>query len=335
MKTIEWLGNRVRFIDQTKLPLEETYRETDQYTVIAEAIRSLSIRGAPLIGIAAGYGVALAGIQSQRTEPQSFREEIEHAIGVLAATRPTAVNLFHALERMKSALSASLSFANVRDALVQEAIAIHREDEEMCRRIGECGAQIIPDHARILTHCNAGALATGGEGTALSIITTLHRRGKPVIVFASETRPLLQGARLTTWELMKAGIDVTLITDSTAAFLMQQRKIDCVVVGADRIARNGDAANKVGTYMHAVAASHHGIPFYVAAPSSSIDPALEDGSTIPIEERNGSEVTEGFGKRIAPEGINVYSPAFDVTPARLISAIVTEKGIHRPPFNFI
>ncbi|MBI1804608.1 MAG: S-methyl-5-thioribose-1-phosphate isomerase [Ignavibacteriae bacterium] len=334
MKSIEWLGNRLRFIDQTKLPLEEVCIETDQYTLLADAIRSLGIRGAPLIGVAAAYGVALAGLRTDESNLQSFRNEIEYAIGELASTRPTAVNLSWALERMRKNLNASLSIEAARVVLVREAIVIHEEDEEMCRRIGECGSQLIPDRATILTHCNAGALATGGEGTALNIITTAHRMGKSINVYVSETRPLLQGARLTTWELMKAGVDVTLIIDSAAASLMQQKKIDCVVVGADRIARNGDAANKVGTYMHAVTAHYHGIPFYVAAPSSSIDPPLEDGNNIPIEERNASEITEGFGKRIAPEGTNVYAPAFDSTPARLITAIVTEKGIHRPPFHF-
>jgi len=334
MKTIEWLEDRVRFIDQTKLPLEETYRETDLYTVIGDAIRSLSIRGAPLIGVAAAYGVALAALRSRQTDVQSFHDEIECAITGLASTRPTAVNLFRALERMKVVLYSNGSIDEVRQLLIQEATRIHMEDAEMCLRIGEHGAELLPDRARILTHCNTGALATGGEGTALSIITTAHRQGNSIMVYASETRPLLQGARLTTWELMNAGIPVTLITDNTAAFLMQQKKIDCVIVGADRIARNGDAANKVGTYMHAVTAKHHGIPLYVAAPSSSIDSTLEEGGKIPIEERNGSEVTEGFGRRIAPVGVDVYAPAFDVTPARLISAIITEKGIHRHPFDF-
>ena len=334
MNSIEWIGNHVRFIDQTKLPLEELFIETHQSAVIAEAIRSLRIRGAPLIGIAAAYGVALAALEIHQSSFSSFCKRIEEAIHVLASTRPTAVNLFWALQRMRRVLDTDTSTEIVTEKLIQEALAIHEEDRAMCRHIGEHGSQLLSDHAIVLTHCNAGALATGGIGTALGIITTAHRQGKSISVYASETRPLLQGARLTTWELIHAGVDVTLITESTASLLMSQKKIDCVLVGADRIARNGDTANKVGTYSHAVAATHHGIPFYVAAPSSSIDITLNDGTKIPIERRSDSEVTEGFGQRIAPADVKVFSPAFDVTPATLISAIVTEQGIHRPPFEF-
>ena len=259
---------------------------------------------------------------------------ISSAADELNSTRPTAVNLFWALQRMRKILASAVSAESARQLLVDEALKIHREDEEMCRQIGEHGAALIPQTATILTHCNTGALATGGEGTAQSIITTAVRQGKSISVYAAETRPALQGARLTAWELMKQGVDVTLITDSTASFLMKKSRITCVVVGADRIAANGDTANKIGTYNHAVTARYHGVPFYVAAPTSTIDPATPSGDQIPIEERNPREVVEGFGRRTAPEGIKVYSPAFDITTASLITAIVTERGIHHPPFDF-
>ncbi len=334
VKAIEWCGDSVRFIDQTQLPLNETYIQTDDYLIIAEAIRELKIRGAPLIGVAAAYGVALASCRFVGRTYSSFSQEINRAIEELASTRPTAVNLFWALDRMKKIINESGSVDQIRKTLIKEAINIHREDEEMCRRIGENGNALIPANANILTHCNTGALATGGAGTAQSIITTAHEQGKVHKVYVDETRPLLQGARLTTWELMKVGIDVILITDSMAAFLMQQKRIDLVVVGADRIAANGDVANKIGTYSVAIAAKHHGIPFYVAAPTSTIDPAISCGDKIHVEERNGIEITEGFGKRTAPLGVNVYSPAFDITPASLVNAIITDRGIFYPPFNF-
>ena len=267
VRAIAWQGSGVRFLDQSKLPEEEHYIETDRCTVLAEAIRSLRIRGAPLIGVAAAYGVALAALQAER-EHLPTDPAVREAIQTLLQTRPTAVNLSWALTRMRCILEMQIPGGEKCQKYVEEAIAIHREDEMMCRKIGECGAPLIPDGATILTHCNAGALATGGDGTALNVVYTAHRQGKHVRVFACETRPLLQGARLTTWELMKAGIDVTLITDSTAAFLMQKRKIDLVAVGADRIAANGDTANKIGTYMHALAAAAHRIPLYVIAPSS-------------------------------------------------------------------
>ena len=334
MRSIEWLGSRVRLIDQTKLPLEETTIETDDFRVLAEAISALRIRGAPAIGVAAAYGVALAALTFPGTDFQAFSRFVHNAAGELNATRPTAVNLSWSVRRMKRVLDLATSTENARRLLVDEALGIHREDEEMCRKIGEHGSSLIPESATILTHCNTGALATGGDGTAQSVITTAFRQGKSISVYASETRPTLQGARLTAWELMKLGVDVTLITDSMACFLMKKTKITCVIVGADRIAANGDTANKIGTYNHAVTARYHGIPFYVAAPSSTIDPATGSGDQIPIEERNPKEVTEGFGRRTAPEGIKVYSPAFDITAASLISAIITERGIHRPPFHF-
>ncbi|MBI4549150.1 MAG: S-methyl-5-thioribose-1-phosphate isomerase [Ignavibacteriae bacterium] len=334
MKSIEWLGDQVRLIDQTKLPLEETYLETDDYTILADAIRTMKIRGAPAIGIAAAYGIALAALKFFGSDFQLFRSHVEHAINELSSTRPTAVNLFWSLQRMKNVLDTVNSVETARKKLISEALNIHREDEEMCRKIGEHGATLIEHNSTLLTHCNTGALATGGEGTAQSIITTAHRQGKSIKVYATETRPALQGARLTTWELLKNGIDVTLITDTMTAFLMKQRKIDLVVVGADRIASNGDVANKIGTYNLAVIAKHHGVPFYVAAPSSTIDSTTASGDSIPIEERSPDELMEGFGRRIAPEGIKVYSPAFDITPASFVTAIITEQGVHKPPFNF-
>jgi methylthioribose-1-phosphate isomerase len=334
MKSIEWRNGTIRFLDQTRLPLEECYVETRDYRVIAEAIRSLKIRGAPLIGIASAYAAGLASLECTASDPGVVRAYVQSSIDELAATRPTAVNLFWALQRSKRVLDAATSLDDARRRLIEEAIAIHREDEEMCRRIGEFGATLVPDTCTAMTHCNTGALATGGEGTAQSILTTAHRLGKRVRVYANETRPLLQGARLTAWELLHAGVDVTLLTDNAAAFLMKSGQIDLVVVGADRIAANGDVANKVGTYNLAVLAKHHGIPFYVAAPGSTIDPSTASGDCIPIEQRSASEVTNGFGSRTAPEGVNVYAPAFDVTPASLVTAIITDRGIRRPPYDF-
>lgn len=334
MNAIERRGRSIRFIDQTALPLHESYVVTEDYRVIAAAIRSLKIRGAPLIGIAAAYGLALAAETFEGNDIARFRICIEQAAGELASTRPTAVNLFWALERMQRAASGAPTVADAVRILISEADAIESEDRERCRRIGENGNALIPDRASILTHCNTGALATGGRGTALGVITTAHERGKRLRVYADETRPLLQGARLTTWELLKAGIDVVLITDSTAAVLMQRKSIDLVIVGADRIAANGDAANKIGTYGLAVLARHHGVPFYVAAPESSVDPAASSGERIPVEERDPREVKEIQGCPIAPPGVEVFAPAFDVTPSSFITAIITESGIHRPPYRF-
>jgi methylthioribose-1-phosphate isomerase len=334
MKSIEWIDGSVRLIDQTKLPLEEFYVDTRDYRVVADAIRTLKIRGAPAIGIAAAYGVALAALESAGSSMELFLQDVGRADEELASTRPTAVNLFRALDRMRLILGKADSPGRAKSLLVEEAVRIHREDETMCRLIGEHGASIVPDPAIIITHCNTGALATGGSGTAQCIITTARSLGKSIRVYADETRPALQGARLTAWELMREGIDVTLITDGTAASVMSRTHVDLVVVGADRIAANGDAANKIGTYALAVAAQYHGIPFYVAAPTTTIDPELDSGKLIPIEERSAEEVVEGFGKRTAPPGVRVYAPAFDVTPASLIAGIVTETGIHSPPFDF-
>jgi methylthioribose-1-phosphate isomerase len=332
--SIEWLGDRVRLIDQTQLPLRESYIETADYLVIADAIRTLKMRGAPAIGIAAAYGVALAGLQHSHRDIASFRKEIEIACDVLASTRPTAVNLFRSIQRMKTVVQTVPEAATARDMLVHEAIIIHQEDEKCCRQIGEHGAQLIPQTATILTHCNTGALATGGEGTAQSVITTAHRQGKSIKVFADETRPLLQGARLTSWELSKAGIECTVITDNMAGLFMKKRSIDLVIVGADRIAANGDTANKIGTYSLAVLAKYHNIPMYIAAPTSTIDPTISSGDQIPIEERSPDEVACISGHRILPEGARSISPAFDVTPANLLTAIITESGIYYPPFTF-
>ncbi len=330
---IEWLGSLVRLLDQTQLPLTESHIDTDDPAVIAEAIRTLKVRGAPAIGIAAAYGVALS---SRHPAPDlaTLQAHIRSDISMLGRTRPTAVNLSWSLRRMAAVLGRASSVEDARTSLMAEALAIHREDAEMCRRIGEFGSALIVKGAGILTHCNTGALATGGEGTAQSIITHAHRQGKGIRVFADETRPLFQGARLTAWELQKAGVDVTVLTDSTAASLMLKGLINVVIVGADRIARNGDTANKIGTYGLAVLAKHHGIAFIVAAPASTIDTSMASGAEIPIEDRSAEEVTSPFGFRIVPEGVSVRSPSFDVTPAKLITAIVTDGGIHRPPFSF-
>jgi methylthioribose-1-phosphate isomerase len=334
MKPLEWINGSIRFLDQTKLPLEEVYIKTDDVAVLADAIKRLAIRGAPLIGIAAAYGVALASLQFKKTEVDEVRSTLQSAIDILASTRPTAVNLFWTLKQQQHVMDAwqTNSVADLQKSLIDKALLIHQEDYEMCERMSSLGVELLPHSCSILTHCNAGALATGGRGTALGIVTKAWEDGKLKCVYINETRPLLQGARLSAWEMKQANIPATLIADSTAAVLMKQRKIDAVIVGADRIAMSGDVANKVGTYSIAVLAKHHGIPFYVAAPVSTIDFQAKTGNDIPIEERDGKELTEIFGKRIAPEGMAVYSPAFDVTPNDLITAIVTDQGILDPPF---
>jgi methylthioribose-1-phosphate isomerase len=340
MRTLEWIttsstgaGKKLRFIDQTKLPLEEIYIETDDYEIVGDAISKLSIRGAPALGVAAAYAVALAAIKCKNNP--MFCDSVSYAIDFLKNTRPTAVNLYWSLDRMKNILDSNIQQGVVWTIarIEKEAITIHDEDIQMCEAIGRNGAGLIPEGAVILTHCNTGSLATGGNGTAQNIIVAAHKQGKKVKVYADETRPLLQGARLTTWELMKLGIDVTLITDSMAAFLMQQKKIDLVITGADRITSSGFVANKIGTYNLAVAAKYHRIPFYVAAPTSTIDLKLKDGNEILIEERKPEEITEGFGKRIAPIGVKVFSPAFDITPPELISSIITDMGKIYPPYE--
>lgn len=331
MRPILWCDDHVKMIDQTTLPTREEWLEFRTSSEVAEAIRSMKIRGAPAIGIAAAYGVALAALRSQAADAESLRQELEDASRVLAATRPTAVNLFWALERMKGAAGGS-DVDEIRRRLVAEGKALALEDEDMCRAIGRHGADLVPENARILTHCNAGALATGDYGTALGVIRGAHERGKVQNVWVDETRPFLQGARLTAWELMQDGIPCRLICDNMAGHFMQRGQVDMVVVGSDRITSHGDVANKIGTYTVAVLCKEHGIPFYVAAPYSTIDMSLEDGRDIPIEERSPAEVTHVQGVPIAPENVLVANPAFDVTPARLVTAIITERGVFRPPY---
>ena len=317
VKPLEWRNGTLRFLDQTKLPAEEVYIETNDVLVVADAIKRLALRGAPLIGIAAAYGVALCAFKNSTS--LNYFQRLEESIALLAATRPTAVNLFWALKRQKQIIAdnKSQSTAIITQKLIDEALSIHHEDIEMCERISAFGAELFLPSSTILTHCNAGALATGGRGTALGIIAKAWECGKCSHVFVDETRPLLQGARLTAWELKQQNIPFTLLTDNTAAYAMQQGKISAVVVGADRIACNGDAANKIGTYNVAVLAMHHHIPFYIAAPISSIDFSIASGREISIEERSADETTTIAGKQIAPANVHVYSPAFDVTPNEL------------------
>lgn len=331
--TVEWKNNRVVILDQRALPEEVRFLDCVAYQEVADAIRDLSVRGAPAIGVTAALGVALGARQYTSTHREEFFEHMEQVCRTLAATRPTAVNLFWAVDRMKRVLAsaADSSIPEMQKRLQEEALAILDEDLRVNRSLGKFGATVIRDGDHILTHCNAGALATAGYGTALGVIRAAWEQGKKIRVFADETRPVLQGARLTAWELQQDGIPVTLITDNAAGALMKQHGIQCCVVGADRIAANGDVANKIGTYSVAVLANAHGIPFYVAAPSSTIDMQTTDGNGIPIEERSASEVTCLHGdRRIAPEGIAVWNPAFDVTPAALITGIITERGVFAP-----
>jgi len=329
-------GRAIHLLDQTLLPGEETYLRLETLEAVAEAIRSLRVRGAPAIGITASMGMALGALQRATAgAPAALADAFESDFRVLLATRPTAVNLAWALERMRGVFgaTASLGAAQQAEALMGEADAIAAEDRAMCDRIGECGLEVIPpDGAGILTHCNAGALATGGSGTALAPIYAAHARGIPVRVFADETRPLLQGARLTAWELERAGVPVTVLTDSMAGALMAKGQVNLVMVGADRVAANGDVANKIGTYGVAVMAHHHGIPFFVALPRSTFDTNAPQGRDIPIEERDAAEVRTWKGADMIPGGARVWNPAFDVTPAHLVTAFVTDVGILRPPF---
>lgn len=320
----------VELLDQTQLPVAEVWLEIETVEAMAEAIRSLRVRGAPAIGIAAAYGVVLA-VNEAPPDPQRAAQD---AIDVLAQTRPTAVNLFYALDRMQVVLEAhtDASADALRAALLAEAEAIEAEDRESGRRLGEHGLSLFQDQMGVLTHCHAGGVATSGYGTALAPLLLAHTQGVRLHVFVDETRPLLQGSRITAWELGKAGVPATLITDSMAAHVMQQGKVNAVIVGADRIAANGDVANKIGTYALAVLADAHGIPFYVAAPLSTIDFDTPTGDAIVIEERTAGEVTHGFGRQTAPDGVQVYNPAFDVTPAQLVAAIITEHGIARAPY---
>jgi methylthioribose-1-phosphate isomerase len=330
-ETIRWSDEGVVMIDQRKLPREEVYVTCRSYREVAEAIRTMVIRGAPAIGVAAAMGVALGMLEADSAEPDAAFEEIART---LAATRPTAVNLFWALERMRRAYEQvrGQPLAVIRRRLVEEARRIRDEDIAINQAIGRHGAPLVPDGKIVLTHCNAGALATAGYGTALGVIRAAIATGKRIEVYACETRPFLQGARLTAWELLRDGIPTTLITDNMAGHFLRSGRIGCVVVGADRIAANGDVANKIGTYALAVLARENGVPFYVAAPVSTLDLSLASGEQIPIEQRPAEEVTHVFGVRVAPEGVCVENPAFDVTPGCYVTAIVTERGVARPPY---
>jgi methylthioribose-1-phosphate isomerase len=329
VETIEWTPSGVIMVDQTKLPAEVTFVTCRTYSEVADAIRSMVIRGAPAIGVAAAMGVALGAMHARNLEA-----ELPVICETLAQTRPTAVNLFWAIDRMKK-VYASMQGSElnaIRERLVLEAQHIRDEDLAINEKIGGFGAPLVPDGKTVLTHCNAGALATAGFGTALGVVRAAVKQGKKIDVFADETRPFLQGARLTAWELQRDGIETTLITDNMAGHFLKSGRIGCVVVGADRIAANGDVANKVGTYGLAVLARENNVPFYVAAPISTLDLTLASGDEIPIEERAGKEVTHIAGRAIAPEGIKVANPAFDVTPNRYVSAIITERGVARAPF---
>ena len=334
-KTIEWKGDRVIILDQTRLPQEEVYLTFDDYRDVAQAIKKLIIRGAPAIGVAAAMGAALGALHINTTDPQAFFLQWNEVCREIADARPTAANLFWALERMKKVYQQNRDrgIPFLKEALKEEALRIYQEDIEINRRIGKEGSVLVKDGDTILTHCNAGALATAGYGTALGVIRAAHEEGKRVQVFADETRPFLQGARLTTWELMKDNIPVTLITDNMAGHFMKEGRIDLVVVGADRIAANGDTANKIGTYTLAVLARENGIPFYIAAPTSTIDLSCPSGKEIPIEERSSREVVEISGRPIAPEGVKTAYPAFDVTPHQYITGIITERGVATPPYH--
>lgn len=333
-KAIEWAGNKLKLLDQTKLPVSVEFKEYSGHKEVAEAITTMVVRGAPAIGAAAAYGFVLGAMEYQGADKAEFLCGMEKVKNALAATRPTAVNLFWALRRMEDKLRElrDQDLNEIKEGLLAEATAIAEEDVAINRKIGEYGNEIVNAGARILTHCNAGALATVGYGTALGVIRAAHGAGKNVKVYADETRPLLQGARLTAWELLQEEIPVTLITDNMAGYLMHKGQVDLVVVGADRIAANGDTANKIGTYSVAVLATVHNIPFYVAAPTSTIDIKLSSGDDIPIEERDKGEVRELFGHRVAPAEVETFNPAFDVTPAKYITGIITEKGIVAAPY---
>lgn len=337
LPTIEWKGDHVVMIDQRKLPSAELYVSCKTAPDVARAIKTMVIRGAPAIGVAAAMGIALGMKRSNASGTKQYAAEFQKTCDLMASTRPTAVNLFWAIERMKrvfaDAAQAGCSVSEITQRLEREALTIHDEDVASCKSMGALGATLVPHSARVLTHCNAGALATAGYGTALGVIRAAVEQGKKVAVLADETRPFLQGARLTAWELIKDGIDTTVITDNMAGTMMRQGHVDLVVVGADRIAANGDVANKVGTYAVAVLAKAHGIPFYVAAPVSTVDLNTPDGSRIPIEERNEREVTHLGSSRLTPGGARVRNPAFDITPAEYVTAIVTERGIARAPYD--
>ena len=335
VKTIEWLEDRVRIIDQLLLPTEKTFIDCYTYADVARIIKEMNIRGAPAIGVAASMGIALGAQEIAAESFAEFETEINQIAEVLAATRPTAVNLFWAIEKMKSWLTANSDkpIPELKSGLISLARTIHDEDIAACKAMGKHGAGLLPRDTFILTHCNAGALATAGYGTALGVIRAAHEQGKIKMVYVDETRPYLQGSRLTAWEMCEENIPATLITDNMAGHFMRKGKINAVVVGADRIAGNGDVANKIGTYMVAVLAKRHNIPFYVAAPVSTLDLSLTDGSQIPIEERNIREITHIKDIQIAPDDMLVANPAFDVTPNELVKAIITELGVVTPPYT--
>jgi len=332
-KAIEWLGDRVKILDQTRLPHDEVYLELSHYQDIASAIVTMKVRGAGAIGILGAYGVALGTLKIETVAKDGFLKELQSIIQNLAATRPTAKNLFWAIDRMRQAAEAGNDVGQIKKALVAEAVKIHAEEVEATRRLSQLGAELIRDGSTILTHCNTGPLATTGYGTALGVIMRAQEQGKRIKVLATETRPLLQGARLTAWELKKASVPFTLITDSMAGYFMKQGDVDCAIVGADRIALNGDTANKIGTYSLAVLARENDVPFYVAAPTTTIDLSLASGDKIPIEQRGPTEVTHIRGVSLAPEGTQAANPAFDVTPHRYITAIITERGIVKEPYT--
>jgi methylthioribose-1-phosphate isomerase len=335
IRTIEWTDAGVVMLDQRLLPTQEIYRTYTNHSEVAEAIRSMVVRGAPAIGVAAAMGIALGVNTSNPVSLAELDVLFERICSDIASTRPTAVNLFWAVERMKAVYRSTRpqGIPAIRSALIHESIVMHAEDIEANRAMGRFGQELIPNKARVLTHCNAGALATAGYGTALGVIRAAVEAGKQIEVYADETRPFLQGARLTAWELRKDSIPVTIITDNMAGHFMQKGKIDCVIVGADRIAANGDVANKIGTYSVAVLAKENGVPFFVAAPISTLDLSIPDGSHIPIEERDPDEVRKIMGVSITPIDAKVANPAFDVTPNRYVHAIITDRGIARPPFH--
>lgn len=335
IQSIEWKMDYVRIIDQTFLPARTIFCDIRDVGQMWEAIKKLRVRGAPAIGIAAAYGFYLGVRDLQEESYAGFKIEVERIADYLASSRPTAINLNWALERLKTTIHAhrDKSISEIKEIILKTAITIHEEDKRICERIGKNGQELIPQNAEILTHCNTGSLATGMYGTALSMIYHAHLAGKNVHVWVDETRPLLQGARLTAWELMKAEIPMTLICDSAAGHVLKSKKVDLIVVGTDRVAANGDTANKIGTYALSVLAKEHGIPFYVAAPLSSIDMNVKSGNDIPIEERDAKEITEVGNSTVAPNKVNVFNPAFDVTPAENITAFITEKGIVKPDYS--
>lgn len=335
IQTLEWTDQGVRFIDQTKLPTEETYVNCTTYQEVADVIRNMVVRGAPAIGVSAAMGIALGVKNSKAENVGDLKREFDQICDVIGKTRPTAVNLFWAIKRMqqKFEMLRVRPIPQIKQSLIEEAQRMHAEDIAINQAMGKHGAALMPASGGVLTHCNAGALATAGYGTALGVIRAAVEEGKKIQVYADETRPFLQGARLTAWELVKDGIPTTVISDNMSGAMMRQGKIGAVIVGADRIAANGDVANKIGTYTVAVLAKEHGIPFYVAAPISTVDLETPDGSKIPIEQRNAAEVTHFAGKLVTPEGVSIENPAFDVTPAKYVTAIVTERGIARAPYE--